>query len=68
MRKSKPKHITYDVMLNDRYVGTLDFPLYMADDFVDGDFVVSIETLQKFTETKLQTMKNQPYNIIPYER
>ena len=55
-------------MLNDRYVGTLDFPLYMADDFVDGDFVVSIETLQKFTETKLPTMKNQPYNIIPYER
>ena len=55
-------------MLNDRYVGTLDFQLYMADDFVDGDFVVSIETLQRFTETKLPTMKNQPYNISLYDR
>lgn len=51
--KSKPKHITFDVMLNGRYIHTLHFPLRMADDFVDGDYVVSIETLQKYTETKL---------------
>lgn len=40
----------------------------MADDFVDGYYVVSIETLQKFTETKLPTLTNKPYNIALYDR
>jgi hypothetical protein len=66
--KSKPKHISYDVMLNGRYIHTLHFPLRMADDFVDGDYVVSIETLQKYTEKKLPTLTNQPYNIALYDR
>jgi hypothetical protein len=55
-------------MLNGRYIHTLHFPLRMADDFVDGDYVVSIETLQKYTEKKLPTLTNQPYNIALYDR
>lgn len=50
-------------MLRDRFVRTLRMPGYMADDYEDGKFIVSEETLCRFVENKIPTLKGKPYNI-----
>lgn len=55
--------MNFDVMLHDRFVCTLRLPLYLAEGYENGKYVVSGETLSRFVESKLPTLKGKPYNI-----
>ena len=57
------RYITFDVMLRDRFVCTLRMPVYLADDYENGRFIFTAETLSRFVESKRPTLKGKPYNI-----
>ena len=50
-------------MLRGRFVCTLRLPLYMADSYENGKYIVSEQTLKRFVENKRPTLKGKPYNI-----
>lgn len=50
-------------MLRDRFVCTLRMPVYLADDYENGRFIVTAETLSRFVESKRLTLKGKPYKI-----
>ena len=50
-------------MLRDSFVCTLRFPIYMADNYWNGMYIVNEQTLKRFVESKRPTLKGKPYNI-----
>lgn len=50
-------------MLRGIFVCTLRFPLYMADRYENGKFIVDEKTLVRFVESKRPSLKGKPYNI-----
>lgn len=60
---SERKYITFDVMLQDKFICTLRLPLYLADGYENGRYIVSKETMMHFVESKRPKLKGKPYNI-----
>lgn len=64
--KYKSKYITFDVMLNERFVCTMRYPACNAHtEFIGGEFhkVVTSEELEAFVLEQRPSLRNQPYRI-----
>ena len=59
------KTLTFDVMLNERFVCTMKMPLTLdVIDGFDGDEpIVSIEALERYIEQKRPSLKGKAYRI-----
>ena len=64
MHGNGTRGLKFDVMLGEYFYATLTFPLYMSDGIGGGGkYMVKMETLRRFTEKKLPTLKGKPYRI-----
>lgn len=58
------KYFDIDVMLRGRFVHTFHIPALMADGITsDGKPIFSPERLEQHIESRLPSLKGQPYNI-----
>lgn len=58
------RYIKFDLMIRDRFIGTIKVPTYMADGLDEGwQFIFSEETLCNYIVKKFPTLKNNPFNI-----
>lgn len=58
------KYFDIDVMLRGRFVHTFRISVLLADAFSpDGKPVFSIDRLEKHIESRMPSLKGQPYNI-----
>lgn len=60
---NKKNKIRLDVMLNEKFVCTLNIPTLMADDVVDGMPVFKMETISRYIEKHRPSLRNKPYRI-----
>jgi len=57
------KYINIDVMIHDRFVHTFRISSLLAERIEDGKPVFSVERIQRHIESRLPSLKGQPYNI-----
>lgn len=55
--------LKFDVMLGERFCATLTLPAVMADGVDGGRYFVTEETLRRFVERRLPTLKGKRYRI-----
>ncbi len=59
-----PKCIFLDVMLRGRFVHTFRISALLADKIdTDGKLIFSVEKIQSHIESRMPSLKGQPYNI-----
>lgn len=57
------KYINIDVMLRGRFVHTFKISTLLAERIVDGKPVFSANRLAEHIESRMPTLKGEPYNI-----
>ena len=60
---SSDSFLTFDVMLRERFICTMKLPMYLADSVVNGKFLVNEDTVARYVESKLPTLKGKDFKI-----
>ena len=59
-----PKQFSVDIMINDRYIHTMEISTLLADKIgPDGRPAISVEKLCENIEKRLPSLKGQQYNV-----